>query len=84
MFTLYTDTSNVCPGAVLSHENDYGIERASRALSGCERKYATTEKETLAIHYGSEHFRLYLLGRHFKIVTDLSTLRWLSSIAPKG
>ena len=84
MFTLYTDTYNVCPGAVLSHEDDHSIERASRALSGCKCKHATTEKEALAIHYGSEHFRLYLLGCHFKIVTNHSTLRWLSSIEPKG
>ena len=87
MFMLYTDTSDVGVGAVLAQNDDTGVERvvayASRALSKCEQCYATTEKEALAIHYVTEHFRLYLLGRRFKIVTDHSALKWLSSIEPK-
>ena len=88
LFTLYTDASDVGLGAVLSQNDDNGVERvvayASRALSDRERNYATTEKEALAIQYGTQHFRLYLLGRHFKIVTDHSALKWLSTIEPKG
>ena len=88
MFTLYTDASDVGLGAVLAQNDDTGVERvvayASRALSERERRYATTEKEALAIHYATEHFRLYLLGRRFKIVTDHSALKCLSSIEPKG
>ena len=88
MFTLYTDASDVGLGAVLAQNDDTGVERvvayASRALSERERRYATTEKEALAIHYATEHFRLYLLGRRFKIVIDHSALKWLSSIEPKG
>lgn len=85
MFSLYTDYSDFGLGVVLSQEDDHGAERvvayASRAMSDRERKYATTEKEALEIHYGTEHFRLYLLGHHFKIVTDHSALnKWLFSI----
>ena len=88
MFTLYTDASDVGLGAVLAQNDDTGVERvvayASRALTERERRYATTEKEALAIHHATEHFRLYLLGRQFTIVTDHSALKGLSSIEPKG
>lgn len=87
-FTLYTDASDVGLGVVLSQRDDNGVDRViaygSRSLTPRERNYATTEKEALAIHYGTQHFRLYLLGRKFKIVTDHSALRWLNSMEPKG
>jgi hypothetical protein len=87
-FTLYTDASDVGLGFVLSQHDDNGIERVvayeSRSLTPRERNYATTEKEALAIHYGTQYFRLYLLGRKFTIVTDHNALRWLNTIEPKG
>ena len=64
-FTLYTDASDVGLGVVLSQRDDSGLERViaygSRSLTPRERKYATTEKEALATHYGTQYFRLYLL-----------------------
>ena len=87
-FTLYTNASDVGLGVVLSQRGDDGLERAvaygSRSLTSPERNYATTEKEALAIHCGTQHFRLYLLGPKFTIVTDHSALRWLNTIEPKG
>ena len=87
-FTLYTDASDVGLGVVLSQHDDSGTERVvaygSRSLTPRERNYATTEKEALAIHYGTQYFRLYLLGRKFTIVTDHNALRWLNTIEPKG
>ena len=78
-FVLQTDASDYGVGAVLSQLNDSGNEKviayASKALSPCEQKYSTTEKEALAVVFGTGHFRVYHLGRHFKLITDHNALR---------
>jgi len=75
-------------GAVHSQLDDDGVEKpvafASQSLSARERNYSTTEKETYAIVYALRHFRVYLLGRQFKLVTDHKALTWLHSMEPKG
>jgi hypothetical protein len=53
---------------------------ASRTLNSTERNYSTTEKELLAIMFGIEHFRYYLLGRKFKIITDNNPLKFLDNV----
>ena len=58
------------------------IAFASRTLSDRERKYSTTEKEPLV--YVMNHFRIYLLGRKFTVITDHNTLRWLHKMETKG
>lgn len=55
-----------------------------QSLSERERRYSTTEKEAFATVYATRHFRVYLLGRPFTVVTDHNALRWLHSIEPKG
>ena len=42
------------------------------------------EKEALAVVFAVKHFRFYLLGHKFRVITDNSTLRWLHSVEPKG
>lgn len=83
-FILYTDASDVSVGAVLSQIDDNGKERivayASQSLSEGERRYSTTGKEAFAIVYATRHFRVYLLGRPFTVVTGHNALRWLHSI----
>ena len=75
-------------GAVLAQLDTDGTERvvsyASRTLIPREKNYSTMEKEALAIVFATEHFRYYLLGRQFQIVTDNSALTWLHSVEPKG
>lgn len=87
-FILQTDASDYGVGAVLSQLDDQGNEKvvayASKSLSTREQQYSTTEKEAYAVVYGTEHFRVYLLGRHFEVITDHNALRWLHSMEPKG
>ena len=66
---LLVDASPVGLGAVLT-QGGRVISYASKALSSVERRYSQIEREALAIAWGCHHFRMYLLGSHFKIVTD--------------
>ena len=56
-------------GAVLTQGGKV-ISYASKALSSVARQYSQIEREALAIAWGYHHFRMYLLGSHFKVVTD--------------
>ena len=87
-FVLQTDASNTGVGAVLAqidnHGNEQVIAYASRTLSPREKNYTTMEKEALAVVFATKHFRVYLLGNKFKLITDNSALTWLHSLEPKG
>ena len=77
-FLLQTDASNTGLGAVLAqidnHGNEQVIAYASRTLSSREKNYTTMEKEALAVVFATNHFRVYLLGNKFKLITDNSAL----------
>ena len=79
-FLLDTDASGYGLGCVLSQLHD-GEERvvayASKALNKSQRNYCTTYRELLAVVVFTQHFRCYLLGRHFRLRTDHASLRWL-------
>ena len=69
-FMLDTDAINKSIGAVLSQVEDGKetvIAYARRVLSKAERAYCVTRRELLAVVAFLQHFRAYLLGRHFVI-----------------
>ena len=79
-YILDTDASDTSIGAVLSQRQD-GVEKvvayASRTLSGPEKNYCVTRKELLAVVQYLKQFRVYLMGKKFKIRTDHAALQWL-------
>jgi hypothetical protein len=82
-FILTTDASGYAIGAILSQGTlgqDQPIAYASRTLNQAELNYATAEKEFLAIVWACKHFRPYLLGRKFTIVTDHKGLTWIFNV----
>jgi transposase InsO family protein len=82
-FLLTTDASGYAIGGILSQGEigkDRPIAYASRLLNGAEQNYSTIEKESLAIIYCVNHFRPYLYGNQFIILTDHKPLEWLHSV----
>ena len=61
--------------AILAQRDQQGqpykiISYASRALSSVEKRYSQTDIEGLALVWGIEHFRMFLLGSEFDVITD--------------
>lgn len=80
-FELHTDWSNNGLGAVLVQRDEHGMEHvvayASRSNNRAEANYSSYEGECLATVWAVQHFRCYLWGRRFRIVTDHQPLLWL-------
>ena len=80
-FQLYTDWSSLGLGAVLTQKDDFGqgyvVAYVSRNNNTAEAKYSSYEGQTLAVVWAIAHFRPYLYGQCFTLVTDHQPLRWL-------
>lgn len=63
-------------GAILS-QNHHPIAYLNKPLSLRNKSVSTYEKEMLAILFAVEKLRPYLVGSHFKIITDHQTFRHL-------
>ena len=86
-FIVTTDASDYAIGAILIQGEigqDLPVSYASRTLTDAETKYATIEKELLAILFGVENFRPYPYGRKFTLVTDHRPFVWLHNIMNPG
>lgn len=82
-FIVTTDASGYAIGGILSQGpigKDAPIAYTSCLLNDAEKNYSTIEKELLAIVYCVNHFRPYLYGRKFSLVTDHKPLVWLHSV----
>jgi len=77
---MRTDASNFAVAAVLPQGtmgSDRPIAFGSRTLNDAEVNYYTVENEMLAKVWGIKHFRPYLFGHKFTIVTVHRPLTWL-------
>jgi hypothetical protein len=82
-FVLETDASEMAIGAVLNQVIDGEkkvIAYYSQVLDKHQRNYSITEKECLAVVKGIHHFRHYLFGRKFTVITDHECLVWLKTL----
>jgi hypothetical protein len=80
-FHVHVDVSSISLGAVLAQpeegEIDHPLSFSSRNLSTAKIDYTTTEREGLSMVYVMQKFCHYLLGGHFKMFIDHSTLKYL-------
>ena len=79
-FILYTDWSSVGMGGILSQQlegEEKVVAYASRSCNAAEANYSSYEGEGAAVVWGVMHFRAYLQGRRFTLVTDHQPLEWL-------
>ena len=74
---LKGDASHTGLGAVLEQQYPEGwfpIMYASRFLNEAEMKYGTKKLELLSIVWATHHFKYYLLGSKFELITDHTAL----------
>ncbi|KAG7599394.1 Ribonuclease H-like superfamily [Arabidopsis suecica] len=77
-FEIMCDASDYAVGAVLGQKIDkklHVIYYASRTLDDAQGRYATIEKELLAVVFAFEKFRSYVVGSKVIVYTDHAALR---------
>ena len=86
----YRVQTNACStglgGVLLQHDGSCWRPCAfvSRKLTPCEQRYATIERECLAIYWTVHRLARYLLGRHFVLQTDHRPLQFLLQGRPQN
>ena len=83
-FIVTSDASTYGIGGILSQYDDDGNERAisymSKKLNAAQTNYSATDLEILAVVTALEHFRPYLMGNKFKLVTDHRPILYLQNM----
>jgi hypothetical protein len=85
LLTLETDASDQAIGWVLNQEVDqspHPVLFGSERLNKIERGYAAVEKEALAIVKSMQACSRFLLGTHFRLVTDARSLKYIYGDGP--
>lgn len=76
---LHTDASAIGYGAILLQTKEGGNQHVvayfSKRTTAAESKYHSYELETLAVVNAVKHFRHYLYGNRFAVVTDCNSLK---------
>ncbi|GBG75065.1 hypothetical protein CBR_g19578 [Chara braunii] len=83
-FVVTTDESQYGIGTVLQQDdgNGYRPVEFMSARMPCEKVATSTyERELYALRQALDHWKHYLLGRHFKVYSDHETLRWFKTQA---
>jgi len=80
---LETDASIECVGAVFS-QNGRPIAFYSHRLNNVEKKWASVELEAFAIISAVNHFRQYLLGKCFELLTDQQGVAFIFDRKPRN
>ena len=88
-FILKTDASDIAAGAVLCQRQDdkgeYAIAYASRKFNPAEQNYPAHERELSAVVWAMKHFRPYLYGQRFLVLTDNEPITYLKTMKdPRG
>ena len=68
-----TDASDKAIGAVLQQQLNrewHPIAYFSKKLTSTEMRYSTFDRELLAVHAANKHFRHFMEGRTFHVLTD--------------
>ncbi|GBG76056.1 hypothetical protein CBR_g21296 [Chara braunii] len=83
-FVLITDLQPEVISAILAQVGPSGLESvveyASKSVPACKRNYAAPTGECYAALWGISHFRAYLYGRKFTLVTDHEPLLALKKL----
>jgi hypothetical protein len=78
---VHVDESSITLGEILEQlgagDLDHPIAFAKKKLLESKHNYNTTKREGLAMVYALQKFRHYLLGKHLKMFTDHSALKYL-------
>ena len=80
-FHVHVDASPITLGVLLAQLGEGSIDNhiafASRKLSTMENNYTMTKREGPVMVYSLQKIQHYLLGVHFKMYTNNSSLKYL-------
>ncbi|GBG72751.1 hypothetical protein CBR_g12319 [Chara braunii] len=79
-FVVTTDASRYGIGAVLQQDDGDGLrplEYYSKRMPSVKVATSTYMRKLYALRTALDHWKHYLLGRHFKVFSDHETLKWI-------